>query len=103
MFLFEEYMDYGQLWKLYDNHDSEKIEKFSWKLCLEKGWLSLENLGHFKDAILAEGVTEEKWNEYANNSIQYMREIKVRKYLDQYDAYRIKHKYNEKYSKKEKV
>jgi hypothetical protein len=104
MLLFEEYMDYQQMWKLYDNHDLEGIDKFSWKLCFEKEWLSLQNLGHFKDEILLSGeVTEKEWNEYANHSIKYMGEEKVKQHLKDFDEYRLKHEYAKKirWSKKQ--
>ena len=91
-FLFEEYLDLHQIRKLYKDHEREGVDKFSWKLCIEKGWLCLHDMGHFKDDIINSGVTEEEWKKCVEKEWEHMGKDKVDPYMLEYDAYRKKHK-----------
>lgn len=91
-FLFEEYMDLHQMRKLYEDHEQAGIDKFSWKLCLEKGWLCLQDMGHFKDDMLESGITEEEWEKSVEKEWGYMGKDKVDQHMLEYDGYRKKHK-----------
>jgi hypothetical protein len=90
-FLFEEFSDLLELEKLYKRHEEEGVGEFSWKLCIDKGWLSFQNLGHFKDVIIESGVTEEEWKKYLWEHWNDWEKEKVENLLKGYDGYRIDH------------
>ena len=85
-------MDLHQIRKLYEDHEQEGLDKFSWKLCLENGWLCLQDMGHFKDDMLKNGITEEEWQKSVEKEWEHMGKDKVDQYMLEYDEYRKKHK-----------
>lgn len=89
-FLAEEYFEYSELNKLYDHFIKCNKDTFSWKYCLDEGWLSLYDLGHFKDLILKE-VSEDEWKKHVEKEYVYMGKENTEKYLLEYDEYRKKH------------
>lgn len=91
-FMYDEYMDLHQIHKLYGDHDREGVEKFSWKLCIEKGWLCFQDFGHFKDDIIASGITEEEWRRHLEEAWSDWSKDKIENLLKEYDEYRKLHK-----------
>jgi hypothetical protein len=90
-FLFDEYEDLIHLLTLVEKHELENCETFSWKLCMDKGWLSFQNLGHFKNEILLNGISEEEWKRYINEHWNHWTTEKIESLLQKYDEYRENH------------
>ena len=94
-FLYREYEDLERLISLYEHHIDEKLEEFSWKTCIEKGWMSFQDCGHFKNIMLKEGITEEEWRKYLYKAWGDWGTDKIESGILEYDQYRKDHKYDQ--------